>query len=292
MAHTLITQQVGPVTNQALGILHWQTVFPRLLTRDIGVSGSLAVGDTVNVPVPATLLAKKFDRATGIEKQVITESKIPVKLSDIYDVSVELTDEQVTLDLTNFGRQITRPAMLAIARQMEQLCVTLLKSTTTPVVEISRAKADTVGSFIDATAALNQEEVPLSGRYAVVGTTLAAALKKSNELLPVDTSGSSGVLREAMLGRLAGAEVIENPHVTHDEGFLFAEDAAVFVTRALTSLGTSQSSSGSLESVAIRSLIAHSIESKSVVASWDTLCGGSILDDKRIIPLKLEAVTP
>lgn len=288
MAQLLITQQVGPVTNQALGILHWQTVFPRLLTRDIGVSGSLAVGATVNVPVPATLLAKKFDRATGIVTQPITERTIPVKLEDVYDVSVELTDEEVTLDLTEFGRQVTRPAMLAIARQMEQLCVDLLQTGGSPVHPIEPTPAGSVRSFIDATAILNQQEVPLSGRYAVVGTSLAATLKNSDHLLPVDASGSTGVLRDATIGRLAGCEVIENPHVPFDEGFLFAEDAAVFVTRALTTLGTSQVSSGALESVAIRTLIDHDIRFKNVVASWDTLCGGSILDDRRLIPLKLD----
>lgn len=288
MPNEFINQQVGAVANQALSVLHWTTLFPRLLARDIGVSGSIAVGDTVMVRVPAKLTASVFSRAAGIQIQDVTEGKVPVVMDKVWDVSVELTSEDLTLGLTDFGTQITAPAMLAISKAVDGACVALLKTTTTPVFEISRAKP--VESVIDATAELNADEVGLAGRNLVVGTALAAALKKSEQLLRVDASGTGDVLREARIGRLAGADVYESARVASDEGLLFAPDGAVYASRAMRTLGNVQSSTDTYESVALRTVIDYDITKKANIASWDTLTGGAILDPVRVMVLKLAAV--
>ncbi|MFZ9392590.1 MAG: hypothetical protein ACO28P_01420 [Ilumatobacteraceae bacterium] len=289
-----ITQQVGPVCNQALGILHWASIMPRLLYRDLGVSGSLAVGSVVNVRKPATLTAAKFDRAAGIATQTITESTIPVALTDIFDVSVALTDEQVTLDLDSFGSQVTMPAMLAISTAMEQECIKVLESgshRTTgaapagKTAQVQIASTNPVQSVIDVAAALNQNEAPLAGRVMVVGTALAALIKKDQNLLRVNESGNGDVLRSATIGRVAGFDIIENPHIGPKLGYAFTNDAAVWVSRALSTIGAVNTSSGTYESVAIRTVIDHDIQKKQVVASFDTLVGGAILDEKRLVPV-------
>jgi hypothetical protein len=286
MANAFITQQIGPVCNQALGILHWSVILPRLLYRDCAVDGNIATGDTVNIRKPASFTAKKFVRATGLEVQDVVESSVPVKLADIWDVSVSLTDEQVTMDLTSFGEQVTRPAMIALANEAEALAVATLKGTTTPVHDV--IKATPVQSVIDAVAKLNQNQVAPTGRNLVVGTSLAALLKSSDNLLRVDASGTNDTLRNAQIGRLAGADVYENPHVAADEGYLFGTDAAVFVTRALSQMGTSQAATGTFEGVAMRTIIDHDINKKQMVASFDFLTGSARLDDKRIVPLKIK----
>lgn len=285
--NVLITQKVGNVASQALGILRWQTMLPRLLTYDFGTSGSLAKGDTVNIPKPATLTAAAFNRTNGIVTQDIVESSIPVVLSNIWDVSVVLKDEQLLLDLTNFGRQVTEPAVRAIAGKMETEAVALLKSTTTSVKTVSRT--DPIGSLIEATATLNQAQVDPGGRTLIVGTTLAAYIKKNPSLLNASQSNSDGALRDASMGRLVGCETYESPYVAADEGYIFGREAAVFVTRALTSLGSEYTVASTFESVALRTSIAHDINKKQTVASFDTLQGAKVLDDARIVPLKLAA---
>lgn len=287
MANTLITQQVGPVAAQALGLLHTQVILPNLLRRDVAVSGNIAVGDTVNIRKHATLTVNKFDRATGIVTQDVVESSIPVKISDIYDVSVALTAEQLTTDLTSFGDQVTLPATIAIAEAMEKQCVALLKGAPGTVQDI--IKATPVQSIIDAMAVLNQNMVPMGGRVIVAGTTTAALLKQSENLLRVDASGSTGALRDATIGRIAGATVYENPYVAADEAYLFTEnDAAVFLSRALSSMGTSFSSSQTFEGLAIRTVIDYDITKKNTIASFDTFVGSAILEPKRIVKMKVK----
>ena len=288
MANNLITQQVGPVCSQALGLLHTQAILPNLLRRDCSVSGSLAVGDTVNIRKHATLSVNTFDRATGIQLQDVVESTIPVKIDTVYDVSVALTSEQLTLDLTNFGDQVTLPATIAIAEAMEAKCVALLASASGTVQDI--VKATPVQSIIDAVAILNQNMVPMGDRHLVVGTTVAALLKQSENLLRVDASGSAGALRDATIGRIAGATVYEDPYVTADEAFLFSgSDAAVFISRAMDTMGTNQASSQTFEGVALRTVVDYDVTKKQTIASFDTLTGAKILDDKRIVKLKVKS---
>ena len=286
MANTLITQQIGPVCSQALGLLHTQAILPNLLRRDCAVSGSLAVGDTVNIRKHASLTVNTFNRANGITLQDVVESTVPVKIDTVYDVSVALTSEQITLDLTNFGDQITLPATIAIAEAMEDRCVNLLESATGAVHDV--ATATPVKSIIDAVAVLNQNKVPLGDRHLVVGTSLAALLKGNENLLRVDASGSPAALRDATIGRLAGATVYENPYVAADKGYLFSgNDAAVFISRAMDTMGTTQASSQTFEGVALRTVLDYDISKKQTVASFDTLVGAKILDEKRIVKLKI-----
>ena len=281
--NALITQQVGPVCNQALGLLHTAVLLPRLLLRDTGVSGSLAVGDTVNVRKPASFIAKEFNRTTrAIEVQDIVETTVPVKLDKVWDVSVSLTAEQVTMDLTNFGQQVTNSAVIALAEQAESLCVALLDGAGAAGVSID--KANPLDGIFGAVATLNSKKVPMGNRNLVVGTTVAALLKTSDNLLRVDASGSSDALRNAEVGRLAGCTVYESPYVNANKGFLFADDAAVFVSRALETMG-GNASTRSFEGVALRTVIDYDINSKTTIASFDTLTGGAVLDKERMVEL-------
>jgi len=298
MANTLITAQVGPVCNQALGILHYSILMPRLLNFDVGVSTNIATGDTVNVRKHARFDAKVFNQTTRtLEIQDVTEASVPVVLDTILDVSVQLNAEEVTLDLTNFGDQITRPAMIAIAEKVETDCMALLENGVDPISGDSPAEVvvdttdpdQTLRDIFTAVAALNQNMVPGGNRSLVVGTTLAAALKQSQGLLHVDHAGSNDTLRRAEIGRLAGTTVYESPYVADPAtGYLLGEDCAVFVSRALETMGGS-SSVGSFESVSLRTVIDYAIESKSSIASFDSLTGSAILDAKRYVKLTAPA---
>jgi|688.fasta_scaffold373754_2 hypothetical protein len=281
--NALITQQVGPVCSQALGLLHTQILLPSLLRFDTGVSGSLAVGDTVNVRKPASFAAKAFNRATGIEIQDIVETTVPVKIDKIWDVSVALTAEQVTLSLTNFGQQVTYPATIALAEKAEALCIDILKTAT---LTADILVASPVQSLIDAVAILNANKVSMANRNIVVGTTMAAALKKSENLLRVDASGSSDALRNAIIGRVAGATVYESPYVGAEEGFLFGQDAAVFVSRAMETMGGTASAQ-TFEGVAMRTVIDYDVQKKQTVASFDMLTGGALLTSEAVVKLAL-----
>lgn len=290
MPNNLITQEIGPVSRQSLGLLHEAILLPTLMYFDTSTDGSLAIGDTVNVRTPASFSAKEFVEANGIEIQNITEGSIPVVLDKILDVSVKLTSKELTLDVTNFGRQVTAPAMAAIAEGCEERAALLLEEATTTVPMVKDGTAVAPAKTLNEMAGhLNNARVPKGRRVTVVGTDFATKLRNSSNLLPVDVSGSSEALREATVTRLAGTTVYESSYVDPEAAFMFAPEAFVFVTRALETMGTSQSQVGSFEGVSIRTVLDYDITKKATVASWDVLTGCKLLSQARVVKTSLSA---
>lgn len=288
MANQLITQQIGPVARQSLGLLHESILLPSLMYFDTGVDGAVAKGDTVNVRTPASFTAKEFSEATGIEIQEVTEGSIPVVMDKILDVSVKLSSKELTLDVTDFGRQVTNPAMVAIAEGCEERCATLLDQVTTVQPMIADGSILNPAKTLNAMAGiLNGKKVPKGRRVVVVGTDFATALRNSDNLIRVDASGSTEALREATVTRLAGATVYESSYVDAESAYMFGPEAFVFVSRALETMGTSQSQVGTFENVSIRTVLDYDITKKATVASWDVLTGAKLLSQARAVKTSL-----
>lgn len=281
MANTLITAKTGPVARAALGVLHLNTVLPQLCFRDAAVDGNVAPGDTINVRVPASFTVEDFDRTAGVTVQNITESKISVVLDTIKDISVALTAEQLTQELTDFNAQVSVPAMAAMAEAAESAIAAEVAANGGTAADINEGTE--VKDFIAAAMALTAAKAPLGGRFAVVGTTLGAAFLGSDQLLRVDASGNSDALREARIGRLAGVDVYVSPYVEADEGFISAVDGIGFFSRALAvPMGASSAASETFEGVAMRVVMDYDVNAKQDVCSFDSLFAAKILSSARV----------
>lgn len=292
MANQLITQQIGPVARQSLGILHESIMLPSLMFFDTSTDGDLAEGDTINVRIPAEFVAKVFDEAKGIEIQDIKEGSTPVVLDQILDVSTKLSSKQLTLDLTNFGKQVTNGAMIAIAEGAEKRCAAVMDQAT----DVIDMVVDDGGALNPAKTlnvmrgALNKRMVPTAGRVTVCGTDFATELRNSDNFLRVDASGSTEALREGFVTRAAGANIYESPYVDAESAWTFVPSAFVFVSRALETMGTSQVSTGSFENVSLRTTMDYDITKKASIVSWDVLTGAKLLSPVRVVRTKLSAV--
>ena len=288
-----ITMKIGAVADASVAMLHYQSILSRLLDFDTSGSGNGATGDTINVRRRKKLEATEYDqtvRALDIKK--IEEESVPVVLDTILDVSIALTSEEQTTDLTSFNVQCTEPAVVGIAEAVEQRNVDLLLNSVDPITgaaptTITLPAGDPDGvlaGIYDAVAALNQNMVPGGSRNLVVGTTLAALLKQSKGLLNAEKADSDDVLRRAYIGRLAGCDVYESPYFPPEQGVMLGEDAGVVVTRAMKAMGGNTSSS-TFESVSIRAAIDYDIGSKTSIASWDVFYGSAIFDSQRYVIL-------
>lgn len=281
MANTLITAKTGPVARAALGVLHLNTVLPQLCYRDAAVDGNVAPGDTINVRVPASFTVNDFVRADGITLQDITETKVAVVLNTIKDVSVALTAEQLTQDLTDFNAQVSVPAMTAMAEAAEAAIAAEVAANGGTAANINQATP--VQDFVAAAMALTAAKAPIGGRFAVVGTTLASALLANDNLLRVDASGNGDALREARIGRLAGADVYVSPYLEADEGFISAVDGIGFFSRAIaTPMGAVSAAAETFEGVAMRVVMDYDVTKKQDICSFDSLFAAKILSAARV----------
>src|SRR5690606_15260548 len=84
----------------------------------------------------------------------------------------------------------------------------------------------------DARVALDDHAVPMTGRYLVLGSQLAARLLKDDLLVKVDSSGSSQTLRNGVIGTVAGFNVLTSAFPDPDAGFAYHRTAFPLVSRA------------------------------------------------------------
>ncbi|WP_435109398.1 P22 phage major capsid protein family protein [Nocardiopsis synnemataformans] len=217
------------VVSTALGLLEREVVLPNLVWRWGNTNDFRgAKGDTVTVRLPAYFNAQKRALRSGTPrvKSELNETSVDVKLTtDVYG-DIPITDEELTLDIENFGTQVLNPTLAGIGRGLEDELVTTITGATYAHT-LTLDMVDPYGTFVDARKRLNDARVPFSGRSVAVGSTVEAAILKSDHFNRFDQSGTDSALREAVIGRIAGFDVVSVPALAPDEAFAFHQTAYV-----------------------------------------------------------------
>lgn len=204
MANTFVKAE--QVVRQMLGVLERDTVLAQFVTRNPGqLDFRGAANDTISLRVPAytTARTRVMRASTAIVVDDLDETKVDVTLDTHVYKAIGVTDEEMTLDILDFGAQVTAPAMGAVVRQVDDaLAVEMSDADYETVLDFD--ESDPYSTVIDARKALNLASVPFSNRFLAVGANLEALILKSPQLRAVDQSGSSDALREATIGRIGG----------------------------------------------------------------------------------------
>lgn len=234
MANSFNTQQnvAGKIASTALGLLLPDMVLSRTVNRDYEADFAGGVGNVVNVRRPATLTAntRAYGDSTNITVDDVTEPNVqPVTITDNVYSAVSVTDEDVNMELEDFGRQILLPQTTAVAYKLEQIVaaeMSALSATTGLVGD------DIPATFANARKALRDLGVAPAGLNVAVGTGVAAELLKSDIFRRADASGSADALTNATLGRLLGFNIIESNMLDPDDAIFYHRDAFTLAVRA------------------------------------------------------------
>ena len=217
----------------ALGLLERDIVLPGLVWRDAADTWDGARDDTVSLRVPARTKARR--RALREEGRIVAdklrETKVDVSLKHQVYSAVNVTDAQLTLDITDFGASVLAPQVRAVAVDIEDQvaeAMTAAPYETTLTLDL-RKPEDT---FVDARRALNVENVPVGDRVAVVGADVEAVVLKSDGLTKVDQSGDNTALRDAMIGRLRSFPVYLSNAIDPGVAYVFHRTAFALALRA------------------------------------------------------------
>lgn len=287
MASTFI--KAGRIASAALGLLEREIVLPGLVWRDAGGDFSGAAGDTISIKVPARTQARtrplRGTRPTASEgagiitMDELTETKVDVTLdTDVYN-AVPITDEELTLDIQDFGSQILEPQVRAVAEGIEN-AVAAEMTGATYAVNLTFDSADPYKTLVDAHVALNKVNVPRTERVVVAGADVEALILKSDHLSRVDQSGSDAALRRAEIGRMSNFPIYVTNALPSNVAFAFHRTAYVLGVRAPAipagaSFGASQRF-GSMALRWIRDYDFRNVQDRSLV---DTYIGTSIVAD-------------
>ena len=240
MANTNSPYTPEQIARVALSLVRGDLVLSRTINRDFEAEFRGGVGFSVNVRKPATLTARKqalrgknVSYGAGITADRVAESVVPVQLSNMIYSAVDVSDEDLTLNLEDFSRQILAPQITAVAEACEDEVVTLMQSvpgdeTLGDAYDVSNPQK----TFTAARKALRDLRVPASNLYAAVGTGVYQDLLDAQALRAVDQSGSDGALRDATVGRLHGFTVIECNRLDENEMVFYHRDAFTLAIRA------------------------------------------------------------
>jgi hypothetical protein len=231
MPHSFVIPQ--QVTATAIALLRDDLGLAATVNRDYEDDFGGGKGTVVNVRVPATLKARRraLDAGTAIVLDNITENTIPVTLDTMVYSAVPITDEDLSLRIEDFARQIIRPQVIAMVEDIENAVVAemqALPETTT----IDYVAATPVPTFTRARKYLRDLGVSPDGLWAACGTGVYAELQDAKAITDVTESGSTDALRNANVGRVRGFNTVENNRLDDDEIVFYSRDAFTLAVRA------------------------------------------------------------
>lgn len=271
------------VVSIGLALLEREVTLPSLVWRDAAGDFAGAKDDTISIRLPAYATARTRALRSGSSRtrDEVGERKVDVTLdTDVYK-DVRVTDEQLTLDIENFGAQVLNPVTSAIARKIEDLLVTEMSGATYEN-EAELDPSDPYPGLVDARQFLNDARVPQAGRVVVVGSTIEAAMLKSDRLAKFDNigSGAESAVRDAQIGRMAGFTVISCPALDPEAGFAFHKTAYVLSSRApIVPAGAPYGASASSNGFAIRVVRVLDPDTIEDILATDSWVGTNIVTD-------------
>lgn len=270
------------VVSTILGLLERDSVLSRMLWRDPAGDFRGARGDAITIRLPAYTKAKSRLLRSGDARVAssLTERKVIVELThDLYE-RVEITDEELTLDIENFDRQVTVPVAKALVRGIEDASISLVENATYDHTVNFDHFPRPYDALIRARRHLNDSRVPDDGRALVVGSAVDELLLTDDLFVRADQSGSDEALRNAQTGRIAGVNVYQIPGLDPGSAFMFHQTAYVLSTRApMVPRGAPWGTTMDWEGFAMRVVMA--IDPEEVVDNFnaDTWYGTNIVED-------------
>lgn len=260
-------------SSTALGLLERELLAPALVWNWNSAEFTGAQDDTVNIKVPGKLTARDRSlRATGEDRKIqldtLSETKISVKLDQFPYSAVPVTDEEMTLDITDFGSQILAPQVRAMAEKLETMMIgNITGATYADGVDELGTNATKVkgtiaiddfygaggngiyGALVRARKTLNMRHVDANNRVLLLGADLEEELLNTPNLIKANEAGSDSALRDATIGRIAGFDAVVSNSIPANEAYVFHKTAFVMATAAPVvpdgaSFGSSQSANG------------------------------------------------
>lgn len=203
MASTLVTPEM--VARDAAITLANRLVVGNLVTRDKeGLFTSGKVGDSIKVTVPPAVTdASEFTSSTSAGD--VTESEIDLTLEKHFYKRVDLTTKQKSLELSDFTRLVTVPAVSGIQESIDKFFTRNMQVFRKNLSGTIGNRPSTAAHVAAGMKTLNDLKIQNAGRVGLIDTTVEASLMQLTQWTSADygTDGPTG-LRNATLGQRFG----------------------------------------------------------------------------------------
>ncbi len=230
------------VAADALPALMGNLVMGNLVNRDFEPTLAQA-GDTVNVPIPPTLVANNLAEGGTVQTQNPSLGNAQIVLNTHAEATFQVPDVTKVLAVPDLLRLYMQPAVVALAEKIESDLLNLYASFTANTPVGTAGTPITEGIIDAAETALFQAKVPASEpKYLVVDAATYSQLRQIVRFSEFQTAGEAGLraLIEGTVGKIKDFFVFRSqfvaktgsaPVTTHN--LAFAHSALGLVIRRL-----------------------------------------------------------
>lgn len=232
---SVTTIKAEKVVATALDVLTREVLLPATVWRDAAGDFAGAKNDTISIRLPSYTSSRKNTLRSGgtRTRDALVERKVDVSLDTRLYKDVEITDEELTLDIVNFSTQVMSPCLRSLVRGLEDEVADLMSGASFQT-EIEFDVTDPIAGLRAARKALNNANVPQGDRFVAVGSDVEEMIL--NATVVQDTTarlGDASAFRDALLGRLAGFDnIFVSNALAPDEAYAYHRTAFVLSQRA------------------------------------------------------------
>jgi len=277
------------ISSLMVPLLRRQLALASTVSRVPGTEFAGDNGDTITVrvrqPRTANIQATPGADVSG-NFTSITEVPVDVSLVHLYD-GVNVTDQEMTMQLVDFASQVTEPQVAAVATGAEDELAGAMNDLVADDATLALDGTNTEAAILAARETLSRNDVPTGDRFAAVSPEAATLLLGLDKFVRVDASGTDNALRNAVIGKLYGFTFVESSGLTggaggaamvfyHRSGFVFANRAPVAPSGAAQSAAVNDSGLG------LRQIFQYApgnLRDQSVVS---TFAGAAVVDADRV----------
>lgn len=236
------TAIVKLVAADALPALMGNLVMGNLVNRDYEPTLARA-GDTVNVPIPPTLVANNIAEGSAVTLQNPSIGNAQIVLNTHAEATFQIPDVTKILAVPDLLKLYMQPAVVALAEKIETDLLATWASFTTNAALGTGGTAITEAVVDSAETALFASKVPASAaKYLVVSPATYSALRQIPRFSEFNTAGEAGLraIVDGAVGKMKDfyifrsqfvAQTGSSPVTTHN--LAFGKDALGLVVRRL-----------------------------------------------------------
>jgi hypothetical protein len=230
------------VAVDALPALMSNLVMGNLVNRDYEPTLAQA-GDTVNVPIPPTLVANNIAEGGTVQTQNPSLGNAQIVLNTHAEATFQIPDVTKVLAVPDLLKLYMQPAVVALAERIESDILNLYSQFTANAAVGAAGMAITETAIDAAETALFAAKVPsTAGKYLVVDPATYSALRQIPRFSEYYSAGDAGLraLVEGAVGKMKDFFIFRSqlvsktgsgPVTTHN--LAFARDAIGLVVRRL-----------------------------------------------------------
>lgn len=207
----------APISALAIELLRRSLVLPATVARVAGNDYAGPSGGTVTlrVPQPRTV-REQITPSAPITFDDVEEHPVNVQVRHLYNAA-RVSDEDLSLGIEDFGRQLLKPQVAAVADGAEDLLATEMNALAADATITWAADPDPTADLATLLAireALTTAKVEAANRHLAVAPDIATRLLAVPQLVQAGDRGHTTAIDEAIIGHVFGLTVLESAAIT------------------------------------------------------------------------------